>query len=160
MEQKIVCFTGHRQIPYDKKVELMKILEDEIQRQIEDGAVLFRAGGALGFDTVAALAVLKARRKHPHIRLELILPCPTQSQNWATADIELYEKILKKADQLHYVSDSYYNGVLQLRNNQLVDGADVCIAYLKTSYGGSAYTSARAIRMGLEFINLAERLEN
>ncbi len=156
---KTVCFTGHRQIDPWKKEDLVAALESEILQQISQGAEIFRAGGALGFDTLAAIAVLKAKKKHPHVRLELVLPCPSQTQNWATADVALYQKILKRADGHRYVSDVYYNGVLQLRNDQLVDGADVCIAYLEHSRGGSAYTSARAIRLGLDFINLADRID-
>ena len=153
---KTVCFTGHRQIPFDQAEELTDALQQEILKQIREGAVVFRAGGALGFDTLAALAVLKAKKQHPDIRLELFLPCPTQAANWTPSDIRLYEKIKKKADSYRYVSEFYYDGVLQIRNNQLVDDADVCIAFLQTSRGGSAYTSARAIRQGLEFINLAD----
>ena len=155
-KMKTVCFTGHRQIPFDQKDDLIKALELEIEKQIVQGAEVFRTGGALGFDTLAALAVLKAKKKHPDIRLELILPCPTQTLNWTSDDVRRYEKIQKKADGYRYVSNFYYDGVLQARNNQLVDGADVCIAYLQSSHGGSAYTSARAIRKGLDFVNLAE----
>ena len=155
---KTVCFTGHRQIFYDQREDLLRVLHQEIEKQICEGAEVFRAGGALGFDTLAALAVLHAKRRHPQLRLELILPCPTQTANWAAEDIRCYEKIRKKADSYRYVSEFYYDGVLQARNNQLVDGSDVCIAYLQTSHGGSAYTSARAIRQGLEFINLADMI--
>ena len=155
---KTVCFTGHRQIFFDQREALLQVLQQEIEKQISEGAEVFRAGGALGFDTLAALAVLRAKKKHPHLRLELILPCPTQTANWAAEDVRCYEKIRKKADSYRYVSEFYYDGVLQARNNQLVDGSDVCIAYLQTSRGGSAYTSARAIRQGLDFINLADMI--
>ena len=33
------------------------------------GVTTFRSGGALGFDTLAAQAVLRARRAHPEARL-------------------------------------------------------------------------------------------
>ncbi len=156
---KTVCFTGHRQIDPWHQEDLIVALESEILRQISKGAEIFRTGGALGFDTLAAISVLKAKKKHPRVRLELILPCPSQTQNWAASDVTLYQKILRQADSHRYVSTVYYNGVLQLRNDQLVDGADVCIAYLLSSRGGSAYTSARAIRRGLDFINLADRID-
>ena len=156
---RIVCFTGHRHIDYYDREDLMISLEIEIERRIQKGAEIFRAGGALGFDTMAALAVLKLKTKYPHIRLELILPCPSQTQNWASADVKRYKEILRRADSYLYVSDTYFNGLLQLRNNRLVEGADVCIAYLKHSQGGgSAYTSALAIRSGLEYVNLLERV--
>ena len=156
---KTVCFTGHRQILSEEIRELIPLLESEIEAQILAGAEVFRAGGALGFDTLAALAVLKMRKKYPSIRLELILPCPTQTQGWAPSDVRRYKKIQERADSYCYISEFYYNGVLQQRNNRLVDGSDVCIAYLKHSTGGSAYTSARAIRQGLDFVNLADKID-
>ncbi|MBQ9131762.1 MAG: DUF1273 domain-containing protein, partial [Clostridia bacterium] len=71
----------------------------------------------------------------------------------------LYQQILEQADSYRYVSTSYFAGVLQLRNRALVEGADVCIAYQHSSHGGgTAFTSAQAIRQGLEYINLGETL--
>ena len=64
MEQKkIVCFTGHRTIPQTERAELKRRLRQETVRQIEGGATVFRAGGALGFDTMAAQTVLELREK-------------------------------------------------------------------------------------------------
>lgn len=154
---RTVCFTGHRSIESEDKKRLQRVLEREIQRQIETGAIHFRTGGAVGFDTMAALAVLNARRKHQAIRLELILPCRNQAERWSYSDIAVYQKILKQADSVIYISDSYFDGVMQQRNRALVDGADTCIAYLRSSRGGgSAYTAAYALRSELDFVNLAD----
>ena len=120
---------------------------------------MFRCGGALGFDTLAALTLLELRQQDFPAELELVLPCPTQAENWQERDRRQYAEILSQADRVRYSGSNYYNGILQLRNRQLVEGADVCIAYLKGSHGGgTAYTSALALRAGLEYINLAERL--
>ena len=157
MEQT-VCFTGHRQISDAEYAPLMDALRKEIEKQIQNGAIHFRTGGALGFDTLAALTVLCLRREHPDIRLELILPCPTQTKDWTFSDTRLYEQIMEQADLVRYVSPFYHNGVLQMRNRALVQGSDVCIAFLKNSQGGTAYTAAYALKNGLELVNLAEQL--
>jgi hypothetical protein len=47
---------------------------------------------------------------------------------------------------------------MQERNRALVDGSDVCIAYLARSTGGTKQTFLYALRQGLEVINLAEEL--
>ena len=154
--EKTVCFTGHRDIPDAEYASLKARLDAILESLIADGAVHFRTGGARGFDTLAALCVLSKKQAHPHIQLHLVLPCPSQTQNWNKNDVLLYRQISDKADSVRYVSQSYFNGVLQLRNRALVDGADVCIAYLQTSSGGTAYTASHAIRTGLEFINIAE----
>lgn len=154
---KIVCFTGHRHIPDGECPRLYEILRAVTEEQIHRGATVFRTGGALGFDTQAALCVLALRRQYPHIRLELILPCPTQTRGWLPNDIRLYEQILEQADLTRYVSSVYYAGVLQMRNRALVEGADVCIAYLKhNDGGGTAFTASLALKNGLEFINLGD----
>ncbi len=154
---KTVCFTGHRSIADEDYPRLHALLERAVEEAILGGACVFRAGGALGFDTLAALTVLSLRRKHPHIRLELILPCPTQTRGWSKDEIKLYGQILEQADAHRYVSNVYFQGVLQMRNRALVEGADLCIAYLTTSRGGTAFTVKEALSRGLDLINLAEQ---
>ena len=158
-EIKTVCFTGHRYIAAEERRDVCMALREEIERRIGEGALIFRAGGAVGFDTLAALTVLKAKERHPEVRLELILPCPDQPERWSAPDIAVYNRILQSADACRYVSPIYYNGVMQERNRALVDGSDLCIAYLRTSQGGgSAYTAAYAIRSGLDFVNLRDEM--
>ena len=157
--ERTVCFTGHRHIsPYDR-AELTELLRKEIEKQIQEGATVFRTGGAVGFDTLAALTVLECKKRYPHIKLELILPCPTQTEKWKPQDVQVYQTVFQKADLKRYVSPYYFDGLLQMRNRELVNGSDVCIAYLTHSHGGgTAYTSALAIRTGLEYLNLAEQV--
>ncbi len=154
----IVCFTGHREIPDTDYTALQVGLEKAVEEQISAGASVFRAGGARGFDTLAAIAVLLLRRKYPHIRLELLLPCPSQADAWRANDRALYEQILSQADCVTYISQHYYRGVLHVRNRALVDGADVCIAYLRNSVGGTAYTASYALKNGVQLINLCDQL--
>lgn len=156
---KTVCFTGHRHIPEEDYAHLKDILYEVLEDQIQNGADVFRAGGALGFDTLAALSVLLLRRRYPHIRLELLLPCPTQTRGWSQNDTLLYEQILEQADSHRYISQGYYKGVLQMRNRALVEGAEICIAYLCDSHGGgTAFTATLALKKGLELINLENKL--
>ena len=54
-----VCFTGHRHIAYEAAVRLPSVLEEVLIGLVERGATTFRAGGAIGFETVAALKVLE-----------------------------------------------------------------------------------------------------
>lgn len=154
---KTVCFTGHRQIPEDQYDALQDALTKTVEELIQDGADRFRTGGAVGFDTLAALSVLLLRRRYPHIKLELILPCPSQTKGWESNDLALYEQIKAQADECRYVSQFYYTGVLQIRNRALVEGANVCVAYLRDSHGGgTAYTASLALKKGLDFINLQD----
>ena len=99
----------------------------------------FYAGGALGFDTLAAQAVLKARRFHPQIRLILALPCRNQDVRWKEADRLLYASIMQRADEVIYLSERYTRGCLFERNRYLIDHCDICICYCKSGEGGTAY---------------------
>lgn len=160
-KERIICFTGHRNIPQTIHAELKRSLRAAILREIELGGTVFRTGGALGFDTMAAQTVLELRERYPHIRLELVLPCPEQTEHWNRLDTAVYEEIRAQADRVRFVSPFYYAGVLQQRNRALAEGTAVCIGYLtdsRTHSGGTAYTVLQALKQGAEFQNLADRL--
>ena len=55
-------------------------------------------GMALGVDTIFALAVLELKEEGYDIKLHCALPCNRQCAKWSKNDIELYYKILSKAD--------------------------------------------------------------
>lgn len=55
---------------------------------IENGYRYFGEGGALGFDTVAALTVLELKSVYPDIKLILVLPCKKQTRGWSETDIQ------------------------------------------------------------------------
>ena len=149
-----VCFTGHRSIPMDKAIlipgELKRIMEELIKR----GARSFRTGGAVGFDTIAALCVLELKETHPEISLELILPCRNQTKLWSTQNQKVYEYILSNASNVEYVTEYFTSWCMHERNRRLVTGSQVCIAFLSHSGGGSSYTYSFAIQNRLEVVNI------
>ena len=156
MQSKTVCFTGHRSLPAEELPEISRHLEDTLTTLIEQGYCYFGAGGALGFDTLAAQVVLRLREHYPQIRLILVLPCRNQTRGWPQDSIDIYEDIKRRADKVIYTSENYFRGCMQKRNRHLVDSSSVCICYLTKSTGGTAYTVNYARRMGLRVINLAE----
>lgn len=161
MDKKIstVCFTGHRSINKDLAIRIPSALKKVIEDLILKGATSFRAGGAMGFDTVAALCVLELKENYKHIRLDLILPCRDQTNGWDRENIRAYNYVLSKADSVQYICDSYRAGCMHDRNRALVDGSEVCVAYLERSMGGSAYTYTYALKLGLEVINIYELIK-
>lgn len=116
----------------------------------------FGAGGALGFDTIAAFAVLKLKERYPDIRLILVLPCFSQTRGWSQEDIEIYDDIKQKADKVVYTSQEYTRGCMHKRNRHLVDNSSACISYLTENKGGTFYTVNYAKSKGVEVINIAE----
>lgn len=156
MRETTCCFTGHRALPMEEREQITHRLEQTLTSLIQTGTQRFMAGGALGFDTLAAQTVLKLREEHPHIKLILILPCLSQTRNWREKDIKIYETIKAAADEVVYTSEEYTRGCMHKRNRHLVDHSGVCVCYLTQSKGGTAYTVNYAKKQGLEVINLAE----
>ena len=109
----------------------------------------------MGFDTIAAFAVLKLKERYPDIRLILVLPCFSQTRGWSQEDIEIYDDIKQKADKVVYTSQEYTRGCMHKRNRRLVDDSRYCICYLAERSGGTAYTVEYAQKKGLTVINLA-----
>ena len=72
MIEKTVCFTGHRNIPLLKRKAVAQRLKTELTDLINNGYQFFGAGGALGFDTLAAQTVLELKKDYKHIRLILV----------------------------------------------------------------------------------------
>ena len=64
-------FFGHR----DAMQDIVPALERTVEALVTaHGVTEFFVGGYGGFDRLAAGAVIRAKRRHPHITLELLLP--------------------------------------------------------------------------------------
>ncbi len=156
IREKTCCFTGHRNIPQAQIPVLTKKLTATIQMLAEQGVIYYGAGGALGFDTISATAVLRLQRVIPQIKLILVLPCLSQAQRWSRSDQEIYESIKQQADKVVYTSHDYTQDCMFKRNRHLVDNSGTCICYLIKSQGGTVYTVDYAKKRGLKIINLAD----
>jgi len=156
VKEKTCCFTGHRDIPSGANRHIFAKTEEMVESLIKKGYLYFGAGGALGFDTIAAFAVLKLKERYPDVRLILVLPCLLQTRGWLSEDVEIYEDIKSKADKVVYTSQEYTRGCMHKRNRHLVDNSSACIAYLTESKGGTAYTVDYAMKNGLTVFNIAE----
>ena len=152
---KICCFTGHRRIKSSDLHQLSELADRTVERLIGCGFVEFRTGGALGFDTLAALTVLEKKEKYPQLRLHLCLPCRDQNKLWADWDRTAYNFILQNADEISYVCETYQKGCMHERNRRMVDGSQCCVAFCTSEKGGSSYTLRYASEQGLQIINLA-----
>lgn len=153
--QRSCCFTGHRIIAAER-ADLQVRLKRAICQLIEEsGIVNFIAGGALGFDTLAAETVLSLKQSYPKIKLLLALPCPEQTYRWKQEDKARYDRILAACDKYVYLSEHYTPTCMHDRNRFLVDHSSICIAYLENgAKGGTAYTVAYAKKQGVPCINL------
>lgn len=159
MEQEhTCCFTGHRKLSLQDYFLMRHKLRELLLKLLEQGFTTFLAGGALGFDTLAAQEVLDLRDSgYPHLTLVLALPCREQDRGWSTRDREIYREVLQRADEVHYVSEVYTRGCMYKRNRYLVEHSSCCICCLSQDKGGTAYTVAYAEKRGLPVYNLCDR---
>ncbi|MDE7245257.1 MAG: DUF1273 domain-containing protein [Oscillospiraceae bacterium] len=156
MQKKTCCFTGHRNILSADREVIACRLEKTIVELIHAGIDRFVAGGARGFDTLAAQAVLQLRKRYPDIKLILALPCLTQTRGWSTKNIAVYETIKSQADEIVYISQDYTRGCMYKRNRYLVDSSGICVCFWNREKGGTAYTVHYAEKKGLKIINIAQ----
>lgn len=152
---KICCFTGHRDINSLPRDQVSKKLEKVLVELIEkEDFSEFRAGGATGFDSMAALTVLKLKKKYPHIKLHLMLPCKGQDKYFMPVERKLYRYTIANADSVKYIQENYSREAMFARNRALVNGADLCLAYLERLEGGTYQTINYAKKMKVKTINL------
>lgn len=156
IKYKSCCFTGHRVLPREEVEDIRDMLGRAIEVLISFGCTDFISGGALGFDTLAAEAVIEARKTHPQLRLIMILPCRDQHKLWNDWSRRRYEGLLQAADQVSYVCERYIKGCMQARNKRMVEAAEYCIAYCNNPRSGTGGTIAYAKERGLIVTNLAE----
>ncbi|MBQ9914704.1 MAG: DUF1273 family protein [Clostridia bacterium] len=144
------CFTGHRDIP-EQDISLLKNkVKEEIEHLICQGYKTFLCGGALGFDLLCGEIVLEIKEKIPDTELIVVFPCRAVNQKiWKS-----YEKITERADQVLYLSETYFRGCYHKRNRYMVDHTDFVISYCRKNQGGAYYTIEYARTKGLPVISL------
>ncbi len=150
-----VCFTGHRELPPRTSAayrQLVSRTEALIRRAVEQGARRFCCGGAEGFDLLAGKLVLLEKERHLDIHLVLLLPYTGFGEAFGAADRGELRRQKKAAEEVVYLSAHYFPGCMALRNRQLVEDADLCIAYLTRTPSGTAQTVGFAREKGIDVI--------
>jgi len=152
-----VSFTGHRDAC---SPEIKNTLREMTEKLIDEGADMFCAGGAVGFDTIAAETVLELQGEYPWITLRLVLPCPpeVQTSRFPVKARERYFDILRAADSTEIISPVYTDECMKLRNQRLVELADVCLCFYDKSRftSGTGQTVRMAEKKEIEIINIHE----
>lgn len=149
MDRQSTCFfTGHRQIPDERYDTIYQKTVALINKLAIDGYTDFICGGAIGYDTLAANAVLSLREVLG-IRLHLILPCADQHIYFSKEQKEEYRRIMDQSDSVNILSQSYYRGCMHARNRKMADLSSACVAFCERQSGGTAYTVSYAERKGI-----------
>lgn len=158
--QNCCCLTGHRSLPSDpdRLAELRQNLRRLICDLAQQGITTFYTGGALGFDTMAAMMVLELKSRLPQLRLHLALPYPEQAKRWSRTDRLLYEQIKEHADRVYLVSMEYSAVCMKKRNYFMVDRSEACAYYMvNATRSGTAQTVNYARNQGCKLFDLLEK---
>ena len=153
---KSICFTGHRRLLGDVET-LSQRLYKELEKEIIGGAEYFYAGGAIGWDFIASVTVIKLREVYHHIKLHLVLPCSPQEQSaaWSEQERRDYDRIRSAANTIEQTSEHFTQNCMKLRNARLVELAEKCFCYYNPNRNrsGTGQTVRMAQRKGIEIVN-------
>lgn len=158
--QTCCCLTGHRSLPSDpdQLAQLRQNLRRLICDLAQQGITTFYTGGALGFDTMAAMMVLELKSRLPQLRLHLALPYSEQAKRWSRTDRMLYEQIKEHADRVYLLSMEYSAACMKKRNYFMVDHSGVCAYYMVNAVrSGTAQTVNYARSKGCKLYDLLEK---
>jgi uncharacterized phage-like protein YoqJ len=148
------CFTGHRAMSEAQMREAVEAITRQVRLLLPKGITHYYAGGAVGFDMAAAVTILNLKQQYPALTLTLALPCHDHTEGWGRRDRALLSRVMERADEVVYVSDTYHRGCMQVRNRYMVDRSSYCLAYLTAERGGTVNTVRYAEKKGVPVIYL------
>lgn len=154
MREMSCFFTGHRRIAKSDENRVIMLLDSAIKEKIDMGICTFIAGGAVGFDMLAAEAVLRFRDENPDIRLCLYLPHKNHDVNWGRNDKQRLFDLIQSADEVRYISQKYSQTCMKERNLAMIRDAHYCIAWNTGVPSGTNSTVLKAKEVGCDIINL------
>ena len=149
------CFTGHRPGKMElREKEIKQLLEKAIDDAISEGYVTFITGMAMGTDIWAAEIVLERKKANNELHLICALPHPNFESRRSMREKMRFNKIIKKADLVKDINNHYFTGCYQVRNEWMVDRANLLIAVFNGQKSGTKNTVDYARRKGINVVNV------
>lgn len=146
----IIMFTGHRNSKREARLDLIG-LGNLLRKFItEDKYITFIAGGCPGFDTMA-MDVLRDLEV-PETQCGLYLPANSpvvdaHDPHGTRAAEMVYERIKQR---VHVITQDSFAARCMMRNQAMVDVADICITNLTETSGGTFRTVEMAKRKDIQ----------
>ncbi|WP_300729604.1 SLOG family protein [uncultured Bacteroides sp.] len=145
LKNRSAAFSGHRKMQGNHTRIQFRLLS-EIRACYASGYRLFYTGGAVGFDMLAAEAVLSEKQNCPDMVLVVAVPFNGQDAFFSQSAKLRYKKILEEADAAIILSESYYPKCYLRRYDFMLLHSSVLIAYWNgISCGGTSYTVRKAL---------------
>ena len=155
--EETCCLLGHRFVPAHEELNILNHTEEWVRNLVQHhGIRYFGVSGSVGYGLLAADKLFHLKSMFfPQIRIILVNPFQGHAEAWKDQDKRTYDKIVKMADKVVYVSESPCREAYQLRDQHLIDCSSHCICYLTRQTGGTAYAVGYAKHRGLEIHNAA-----
>ena len=131
-------------------------LRDKIVESVKEKMNEFCADMAMGTDIWAAEIVLNRKKTNKDLHLICALPHPNFESRRSMTEKMRFNKIIKKADIVKDINDHYFTGCYQVRNEWMVDRANLVIAVFNGQKSGTKNTVDYAKRKGVKVINILE----
>lgn len=148
---KVCCFSGHRDLSYEKFVKARHLLYESIEQLISKGYKHFISGFANGIDIMAAGIVCELKERYPDITIEAMIPYAAQLDKKDS----YFQSLLKSCDDIIVCSRYYFSGCMIKRDNMMLKKSDMLLAvYDGRLNGGTYYTINKAKKDKLDILIL------
>lgn len=158
IKSKTVCFTGHRpeKLPFGGSDEayVVRVLKSTLYKavldSIDEGYDCFITGLARGIDLWAGEIILDLKAEGRPINLIAAAPFKGHGSSFHGAEKFSLGNILLNADKIVYVSQNYFKGCMQRRNEFMVNNSGKLIAVISDYKSGTGSTIRYAEKRGLK----------
>ena len=133
------AFTGHRFVDASQREHVKKRLSNAVLDAYGQGIRNFISGFAIGFDMMAAEAIVSLKRSYPDIILIAAIPFKGQASRFSFYDRKRYDRLLEVADE-----------VIVLSNNS----SKLIGYYDGREKGGTFYTIRKAMAQNIPIVNV------
>ena len=142
------AFTGHRFVDAAQREHVKKRLSNAVLDAYGHGIRNFISGFAIGFDMMAAEAIVSLKRSYPDIILG-------QASRFSFYDRKRYDRLLEVADEVIVLSESYYPRCFLDRDEFMVNNSSKLIGYYDgREKGGTFYTIRKAMAQNIPIVNV------
>ena len=136
-EYKSCAITGHRDLPKNLPREKLKA---DLRALIQEGVQYFYNGLAVGFDLLTAEILVELKVEFPNLHICGCIPFHGQERYFSAEDKRRYYRVLEECDDTVVFCAEYQKGCYFIRNDYMVEKADLLYAYCVSKTGGTAYT--------------------
>jgi len=139
------CGFGHREVFENISQEI----DNSVLDVIKQGCTIFYTGAMGDFDNLFCIAVRKAQKSYPNIKLICVKPYLTKDINENREYLyTLYDDVIVPTE----IADIHYKSVITKRNQWIIRNSSVVILYIRRDFGGAHAVKKYAEKIGKSII--------